>query len=115
MEVLPHERECWQSLLCAELASSHCQKSVARAMLAAPMRTTKSFSVTVPKELVTEVECAAKGQGRSRSSYLAWLIRKDAPSPGERRAPHRAIDTGAPGNQSDFYERSTGGRIRACE
>jgi hypothetical protein len=42
------------------------------------MRTTKSFSVTVPKELVTEIERAAKGQGRSRSSYLAWLIRKDA-------------------------------------
>jgi hypothetical protein len=30
------------------------------------MRTTKSFSVTVPKELAAEIERAAKGQGRSR-------------------------------------------------
>jgi metal-responsive CopG/Arc/MetJ family transcriptional regulator len=44
------------------------------------MRTTKSFSITVPKELATAIDRVAKGQGRSRSSYLAWLIRKDAPN-----------------------------------
>jgi len=53
-------------------------------------RTTKSFSVTVPKELVAEIERAAKGQGRFRSSYLAWLIRKGAPRSGpEARFPSR--------------------------
>jgi len=88
MQVLPHERECWQSLLCAELASSHCQKSVARAMLGAPMRTTKNFSVTVPKELAAEIERVAKGQDRSRSSYLAWLIRKDQARPGGSVSKH---------------------------
>jgi metal-responsive CopG/Arc/MetJ family transcriptional regulator len=42
------------------------------------MRTTKGFSITVPKELAAQIERAAKGQCRSRSSYLAWLIRKDS-------------------------------------
>jgi metal-responsive CopG/Arc/MetJ family transcriptional regulator len=39
-------------------------------------RTTKIFSVTVPVELVPEIDRTAAAQGRSRSSYLAWLIRK---------------------------------------
>jgi CopG-like RHH_1 or ribbon-helix-helix domain, RHH_5 len=39
-------------------------------------RTTKSLSVTVPAELVPEIDRAAKAQGRTRSSFLAWLILK---------------------------------------
>jgi hypothetical protein len=41
------------------------------------MRTTKNFSVTIPKQRVAEIDLAAKAQRRSRSSYLAWLSRKD--------------------------------------
>jgi metal-responsive CopG/Arc/MetJ family transcriptional regulator len=39
-------------------------------------RTTKSLSVTVPAGLVPEIDRAAKAQGRTRSSFLAWLILK---------------------------------------
>jgi metal-responsive CopG/Arc/MetJ family transcriptional regulator len=42
------------------------------------MRTTKAFSVTIPKELLAEIDLVAKEQGRSRSSFLAWLIRQAA-------------------------------------
>jgi metal-responsive CopG/Arc/MetJ family transcriptional regulator len=37
-------------------------------------RTTKSFSVTVPVDLVGEIDRAAKAQGRTRSSFLTWLM-----------------------------------------
>jgi metal-responsive CopG/Arc/MetJ family transcriptional regulator len=40
------------------------------------LRTTKTFSVTVPAELVGEIDRAAKAQGRTRSSFLAWLMLK---------------------------------------
>jgi hypothetical protein len=50
------------------------------------MRTTKTFSVTVPIDLVPEIERAARAQCRSRSSFLAWLIRKDQITQEDRSA-----------------------------
>jgi hypothetical protein len=41
------------------------------------MRTTKNFSITIPKQRAAEIDRTAKEQCRSRSSYLVWLIRKD--------------------------------------
>jgi predicted transcriptional regulator len=40
------------------------------------VRTTKSFSITVPTKLAAEIDRAAAAQCRSRSSLLAWLIRQ---------------------------------------
>jgi metal-responsive CopG/Arc/MetJ family transcriptional regulator len=42
------------------------------------VRTTKSFSITVPTKLAAEIDRAAAAQCRSRSSLLAWLIRQAA-------------------------------------
>jgi hypothetical protein len=40
-------------------------------------RTTKSYSITVPKELLPLLKRRAAQEGRSVSSYLCWLLRKD--------------------------------------
>jgi hypothetical protein len=39
-------------------------------------RTTKSFSFSAPKALALEIERAARDQGRSRSSLLVWLLKR---------------------------------------
>jgi hypothetical protein len=39
-------------------------------------RTTKSFSFSVPFALAAEIERAAAAQGRSRSGFLAWLLKR---------------------------------------
>jgi hypothetical protein len=41
------------------------------------IRTTKSFSITVPIELEPVIKEAARAQGRNVSSFLVWLVRKD--------------------------------------
>jgi len=40
-------------------------------------KTTKAFSVTVPKWLLPTLDQQALSEGRSRSGYIAWLIRRD--------------------------------------
>jgi metal-responsive CopG/Arc/MetJ family transcriptional regulator len=40
-------------------------------------KTTKAFCITVPKWLLPELDYQAMIKGRTRSSYIAWLIRRD--------------------------------------
>ena len=40
-------------------------------------RKTKSFSVTVPRELVGQIDRRASEVSRSRSSYITWLVSRD--------------------------------------
>jgi hypothetical protein len=40
-------------------------------------RTTKSFCFTIPKPLAVELARVAAEMGRSRSSLIAWLIKRD--------------------------------------
>jgi hypothetical protein len=40
------------------------------------VRTTKTFSIAVPRALAADLERVAAAQGRSRSSLLGWLIHR---------------------------------------
>ena len=42
-----------------------------------PLRTSKTFSVTVPRELKRLIKELARANGRSVSSYLSWLVLQD--------------------------------------
>jgi hypothetical protein len=42
-----------------------------------PLRFTKTFSITVPRELLPLIKRRAQESGRSVSSYLSWLVAKD--------------------------------------
>jgi hypothetical protein len=71
----PHEKGCSQIRVQSE--SIHHVADTARFDAGQVMRHTKTYSITVPRELRSAIKWRALEERRNVSSYLSWLIAKD--------------------------------------